>query len=90
MSREAPSLDEVYGVGAESADCEIGLEQQLYAEIKRSSEYAHQADAGELFPVYVSATRGGDYPVIGGPGGLYRLSDVSLWVVEGGKKLRLS
>jgi hypothetical protein len=90
MSREAPSLDELYGAGAESAEYVSGFEQQLYAEIKRSSEYAHQANAGELFPVYVSAAKGNDYPVIGGPGGLYRLSDVSLWVVEGGKKLRLS
>jgi hypothetical protein len=64
--------------------------QQIYAEIKRSSEYAHQADAGELFPVHVNPSSGSNYPVIGGPGGLYRLSDVSLWVVEDGKKLRLS
>ena len=90
MSRDAPTLDEIYGVGAEAADCGVDIGQQLYAEIKRSSEYAHQADAGELFPVYVDPCRGGDYQVMGGPGGQYRLRDVSLWVIENGKKLRLS
>jgi hypothetical protein len=89
MSREAPSLDELYGAGAESAEYVSGFEQQLYAEIKRSSEYAHQADAGELFPVHVDPVRG-TYPIIGGPGGQYRLRDVWLWVVQDGKKLRIS
>jgi hypothetical protein len=63
--------------------------QQIYAEIKRSSEYAHQANAGELFPVHVDPGRG-TYPIIGGPGGQYRLRDVWLWIVQDGKKLRIS
>jgi hypothetical protein len=89
MSREAPTLDEQYGPGAEAADCDFESGQQIYAEIKRSSEYAHQADAGELFPVHVDPGRG-TYPIIGGPGGQYRLRDVWLWVVQDGKKLRIS
>lgn len=65
------------------------MSQQLYAEIKRTSEYAHQADSGELFPVEVSPGNPCGYVVFGGPGGQYRMRDVSLWVVENGKRMRL-
>ncbi|WP_218168464.1 hypothetical protein [Pseudomonas reactans] len=68
--------------------------QQLYAEIKKSSKYAHQANLarsrGEYpFPVRVVDDRGGLYCVAGGPGGQYRLTDVNLYVIEGGKKVRV-
>ena len=61
--------------------------QQLYAKIKKSSKYAHQASMairnGDYpFPVeIVHATDG--YVVKGGPGGQYRLKDVSLHVMAG-------
>lgn len=68
--------------------------QQLYAEIKKSSKYAHQVSwaksQGEYpFPVRVMNDRGGEYCVAGGPGGQYRLSDVNLYVIQDGKKLRI-
>jgi hypothetical protein len=67
--------------------------QQLYAEIKKSSKYAHQASwaksQGE-YPFRVRVCGGDDiYCVIGGPGGQYRLADVNLYVTESGKKRRL-
>ncbi|WP_454838683.1 hypothetical protein [Pseudomonas hormoni] len=68
--------------------------QQLYAEIKKSSKYAHQAtwarNQGQYpFPVRVVDDHGGLYCVAGGPGGQYRLTDVNLYVIEGGKKVRV-
>ncbi len=62
--------------------------QQLYAKIKKSSEYAHQSD--KLFPVRVTSAPYNDYVVLGGPGGVYRLRDVSFYVIEDGRKYRLN
>ncbi len=62
--------------------------QQLYALIKASSEYAHQAD--QLFPVRVGEPNQGEYIVCGGPGGVYRLRDVDLYVFENGKQTQLT
>lgn len=61
--------------------------QQLYALIKKTSEYAHQSD--KLFPVRVGTAPHNDYVVSGGPGGLYRLRDVTLYVIDDGKQYRL-
>lgn len=61
--------------------------QQLYALIKKSSEYAHQSD--KLFPVRVGTAPHNDYVVSGGPGGLYRLRDVNIYVIDNGKQYRL-
>ncbi|WP_425287570.1 hypothetical protein [Pseudomonas marincola] len=62
--------------------------QQLYALLKKSSEYAHQSD--KLFPVRVGTPPYGDYAVQGGPGGVYRLRDVNFYVIEDGKQYRLN
>ncbi len=61
--------------------------QQLYAGIKKTSEYAHQTD--KLFPVRVGEPTHGDYVVRGGPGGVYRLRDVDFYIIENGKQYRL-
>ncbi|MEK2611101.1 hypothetical protein WLF18_18505 [Pseudomonas shirazensis] len=61
--------------------------QQLYALIKKSSEYAHQTD--KLFPVRVCGGIPADYVVRGGPGGVYRMKDVELYVIDDGKQYRL-
>lgn len=61
--------------------------QQLYAKIKKTSEYAHQADG--LFPVRVGSPPYGNYAVHGGPGGVYPLGDVELYIIEDGKQYRL-
>ena len=61
--------------------------QQLFARIKKSSQYAHQSD--KLFPVRVGSAPYDDYFVKGGPGGVYRLSDVNFYVIDGGKQYRL-
>ena len=63
--------------------------QQLFARIKRTSKYYGQGDKGALFPVMVCADCG-DYAVQGGPGGQYRLRDVSLFVVSAGREVRIS
>jgi len=68
--------------------------QQLYAEIKKSSKYAHQATWAKSqgpypFPVRVGYDGGDLYCVAGGPGGAYRLADVNLYVIEDGKKVRV-
>lgn len=62
--------------------------QQLYARIKKTSEYAHQTD--ELFAVSVGKPPYDNYAVRGGPGGVYRLNDVDLFVVDDGKQYPLS
>ena len=62
--------------------------QQLYAHLKKSSDYAHQTD--KLFPVVVCKAPYDDYIVHGGPGGVYRLRDVNFYVIEDGKQYRLS
>lgn len=61
--------------------------QQLYAHIRKCSEYAHQTD--KLFPVRVGRGTPADYLVRGGPGGVYRMKDVELYVIEDGKQYRL-
>lgn len=61
--------------------------QQLYAQIKKCSVYAHQTD--QLFPVRVGQPTPSDFVVAGGPGGVYRLCDVDLYVVTNGKQTRL-
>jgi hypothetical protein len=69
--------------------------QQLYAKIKKSSKYfAQNATAksmGEFpFPVTVDADTSDAYCVLGGPGGQYRMSDVSFYVKNGSNELRLA
>jgi len=61
--------------------------QQLHARIKKTSEYAHQSD--QLFPVSVGRPTHADYTVRGGPGGVYRMSDVELYVINDGKQYHL-
>lgn len=78
-------------LGYEAAHGQDGVRpsgQQLYAKIKKSSEYAHQSD--KLFPVRVTSAPYNDYVVQGGPGGVYRLRDVSFYVIEDGKQYRLN
>lgn len=60
--------------------------QQIYALIKRESEYAHQSD--KLFPVRVGGGHG-DYTVHGGVGGVYRIKDVDFFVLDGGQPFPL-
>ncbi|MNG00644.1 hypothetical protein D3C84_835870 [compost metagenome] len=73
----------------------ISDEGQLFAEIKKSSKYACQADwarngtYGYPFRVSIAADGGGDYIVHGGPGGHYRLRDVNLYAMVDGRKLRV-
>lgn len=73
--------------------------QQIYAKIKRSSKYYHQNEwakadpsrwGGYPFPIYIEAGDPMGYVVQGGPGGQYRLSDVSLYVIEDGHALKLT
>lgn len=70
--------------------------QQLYAEIKKTSKYAHQAVQAQRqgmpypFPVHIEDDQGG-YVVLGGYGGCYRLEDVDLFVIDGlGRKVRIN
>lgn len=58
--------------------------QQLLARIRPTSKYYGQGDEGTLFPVCIGPA--GEYCVIGGPGGQYRLSDVDLFAVFDDKK----
>lgn len=73
----------------------ISDDDQLFAEIKKSSKYAYQVDRarngpyGYPFRVGISADGGSDYIVHGGPGGCYRLSDVNLYAMVDGRKLRV-
>ena len=68
--------------------------QQLYAEIKKSSHYAHQANYHKArgdypFRVRIEACSEG-YVVKGGVGGRYRMVDVNLYVIdEQGRKVRI-
>ncbi|MDF0732346.1 hypothetical protein P0Y43_16670 [Pseudomonas entomophila] len=78
-------------LGFEAAHGDAGCRpygQQLYARIKRSSEYAHQA--AYSFTVRVGHPTHGEYGVYGGPGGVYRLRDVDLFVIVEGKEYGLS
>ncbi|MNP43647.1 hypothetical protein D3C76_1374790 [compost metagenome] len=59
---------------------------QLFAEIKKSSKYAYQAEAakreGHAYPFQVHIEQDVDgYVVKGGYGGQYRLDDVALFVL---------
>lgn len=70
--------------------------QQLYAEIKKSSKYAHQAVQAQRqgmpypFQVHIEDDKDG-YVVLGGYGGFYRLEDVDLFVIDGlGRKVRIN
>lgn len=63
---------------------------QLYAKIKRNSEYAHQCE-GKHFPVEFEEPsypdwNEWDHVVIGGPGGRYKLEDVNLFIKNGEDK----
>lgn len=53
--------------------------QKLLARIRPSSKYYGQGDEGDMFAVCIGSS--GDYVVLGGPGGQYRLSDVDLFAV---------
>lgn len=65
--------------------------QQLYAKIKRNSQYYGQGKEGALFEVFVESSSSPEaYVVQGGPGGQYRLKDVNLYIVEDGRAMRIS
>lgn len=71
------------------------LPQQIYAKIKRSSKYYGQTEPNQPFPVHIVAKTneshdGSDYIVKGGPGGQYRLADVSLFIIQSGHEQRIS
>ena len=53
--------------------------QRLLARIRPSSKYYGQGTPGQLFAVVVAGQ--GEYGVIGGPGGQYRMCDVDLFAV---------
>lgn len=63
--------------------------QQLYAKIKRTSKYYGQGEIDGLFEVFVDPRIRDEYKVQGGPGGQYRLSDVTLWVKAGNAALKI-
>lgn len=58
--------------------------QKLLARIRPTSKYFGQGDEGTLFPVCIGPA--GEYCVLGGPGGQYRLSDVDLFAAFDDKK----
>jgi len=53
--------------------------QKLLARIRPTSKYYGQGDEGGLFAVCIGTS--GEYSVLGGPGGQYRLCDVDLFAV---------
>jgi hypothetical protein len=53
--------------------------QKLLARIRPSSKYYGQGEEDALFAVCIGPS--GEYNVLGGPGGQYRLSDVDLFAV---------
>ena len=74
----------------------ISDESQLFAEIKKSSKYAHPAElcrsrpCGYPFRVKLSTDDADDgFIVKGGVGGRYRLDDVRLYLDMRGKKVRV-
>ncbi len=58
--------------------------QKLLARIRPTSKYYGQGDEGVLFPVCIGPA--GEYCVLGGPGGQYRLLDVDLFAAFDDKK----
>lgn len=64
-----------------------GAGQQIHARIKKNSEYSHQSD--QLFPVVVGKPPYDNFVVHGGIGGVYRMRDVDLYVIDDGKQYRL-
>lgn len=70
------------------------MPQQLYAEIKPNSKYAHQISwqlkQGEYpFPIQIVSDVCG-YVVAGGIGGRYRLIDVDIYVIEGEHRILIN
>ncbi len=63
--------------------------QQLYAKIKRTSKYYGQGEIDGLFEVFIDPSVRDEYKVQGGPGGQYRLRDVTLWVKYGDSALKI-
>jgi len=63
--------------------------QQLYAKIKRTSKYYGQGEIDGLFEVFIDPRIRDEYKVQGGPGGQYRLSDITLWVKAGNAALKI-
>ena len=70
--------------------------RQFVAEIKKTSKYASQANLMRNHPVFsypfacaIDHDHGGEYIVVGGVGGRYRLADVNLYVVVDGKNIRI-
>ena len=66
----------------------------LVAEIKKSSKYFGQSNfrhrVGARFPVVVIDDSPCDYSLRGGPGGRYRLVDVTLFAVVGATHVKLT
>ena len=58
--------------------------QKLLARIRPISKYFGQGEEGALFPVCIGPA--GEYCVLGGPGGQYRLLDVDLFAVFDDKR----
>lgn len=58
--------------------------QRLLARIRPTSKYYGQGDEGALFPICIGPA--GDYCVLGGPGGQYRLLDVELFAAFDDKR----
>ncbi len=59
-------------------------DSQVYANIRKSSEYFSSQSQPKPFPISLSHDFDG-YVIQGGPGGRYRLRDVDLYVFEHGK-----
>ena len=53
--------------------------QKLLARIRPNSKYYGQGEEGGMFAVCIGTS--GEYSVLGGPGGQYRLCDVDLFAV---------
>ncbi|MNJ30256.1 hypothetical protein D3C77_248520 [compost metagenome] len=84
---DSRTFDAWRGFVAAHGDHGVSPGQQLYAKIKKTSDYSHQTES--LFPVRVGDPPYDDYAVHGGPGGVYRLRDVEFYVIEDGKQYRL-
>lgn len=62
------------------------MENQIYANIRKSSEYYASQHQPKPFPIELKQSyKFEDYIIQGGPGGKYRLSDVDFYVLEDGK-----